>query len=133
MGMNPMNRGVGTCYGQAFREGTLVALPDRFCLGMCKFRNARSDFRNLHVDPLSLHTSTRNKQVEFNPYIYTLKPGHTARTLLERSLSGAEKGQNFGNAHHRAQNGKQWQTMAKWQNRKHGRCLSGAPLRPALL
>ena len=29
-------------------------------------------FRNLHVDPLSLHTSMRNKQVEFNPYIYTL-------------------------------------------------------------
>ena len=28
--------------------------------------------RNLHVDPLSLHTSMRNKQVEFNPYIYTL-------------------------------------------------------------
>ena len=37
-----------------------------------KFRNARSAFRNLHVDPLSLHTSMRNKQVEFNPYIYTL-------------------------------------------------------------
>ena len=35
-------------------------------------RNARSAFRNLHVDPLSLHTSIRNKQVEFNPYIYTL-------------------------------------------------------------
>ena len=29
-------------------------------------------FRNLHVDPLSLHTSMRNKQVEFDPYIYTL-------------------------------------------------------------
>ena len=29
-------------------------------------------FRNLHVDPLSLHTSMRNKQEEFNPYIYTL-------------------------------------------------------------
>ena len=38
----------------------------------CKFRNARSAFRNLHVDPLSLHNSMRNKQVEFNPYIYTL-------------------------------------------------------------
>ena len=37
----------------------------------CKFRNAQSAFRNLHVDPLSLHTSMRNKQVEFNPYIYT--------------------------------------------------------------
>ena len=29
-------------------------------------------FRNLHVDPLSLHTFMRNKQVGFNPYIYTL-------------------------------------------------------------
>ena len=38
----------------------------------CKFRDARSAFRNLLVDPLSLHTSMRNKQVEFNPYIYTL-------------------------------------------------------------
>ena len=38
----------------------------------CKFRNARSAFRNLHVEPLSLHTFMRNKQVEFNPYIYTL-------------------------------------------------------------
>ena len=38
----------------------------------CKCRNARSAFRNLHVDPLSLHTFMRNKQVEFNPYIYTL-------------------------------------------------------------
>ena len=37
----------------------------------CKFRNARSAFRNLHVDPF-FHTSMRNKQVEFNPYIYTL-------------------------------------------------------------
>ena len=55
----------------------------------------------------------------------TLRPGHTARTLLERSLSGGEKGQNFRNAHHRAQNGN--------QNRKHRRCLSGVPLRPALL
>ena len=39
---------------------------------MCKFRNARTAFRNLHVDPLSRHTFMRNKQVEFNPYIYTL-------------------------------------------------------------
>ena len=38
----------------------------------CKYRNARSAFRNLHVDPLSLHTSMRNKPEEFNPYIYTL-------------------------------------------------------------
>ena len=38
----------------------------------CKFPNARSAFRNLHVDPLSLHAFMRNKQVEFNPYIYTL-------------------------------------------------------------
>ena len=28
--------------------------------------------KNLHVDPLSLHTFMRNKKVEFNPYIYTL-------------------------------------------------------------
>ena len=64
-------------------------------------------------------------QIILSECIGVLRPGHTARTLLERSLSGGEKGQNFGNAHHRAQNGK--------QNRKHGRCLSGAPLRPALL
>ena len=47
----------------------------------CKFRNAWSAFLNLHVDPLPFippcgssffHTSMRNKQVEFNPYIYTL-------------------------------------------------------------
>ena len=38
----------------------------------CKFHNARSAFRNLHLDPLSFVTSMRNKQVEFNPYIYTL-------------------------------------------------------------
>ena len=41
----------------------------------CKFRNARSAFRNLHVDPV-FHISMRNKQVEFkvefNPYIYNL-------------------------------------------------------------
>ena len=37
----------------------------------CKFRNARSAFRNLHVDPV-FHTSMINKQVELNPYIYTL-------------------------------------------------------------
>ena len=35
----------------------------------CKFRNAQSAFRNLHVDPLSF---MRNKQVKFNPYIYSL-------------------------------------------------------------
>ena len=50
---------------------------------MCKFRNARSAFRNLHVDLLlralrNLHVdppvfndTMRNKRVEFNPYIYT--------------------------------------------------------------
>ena len=36
------------------------------------FVMARSAFRNLHVDPLSLHNFMRNKQVEINPYIYTL-------------------------------------------------------------
>ena len=35
----------------------------------CKFRKALRVLRNLHVDPLSLHTSMRNKQVEFNPWI----------------------------------------------------------------
>ena len=67
----------------------------------CKFRNARSAFRNLHVDPLSLHTfslralrnlhvdplslhtSTRNKQVEFNPYIYTLKKLFKVRNFFK--------------------------------------------------
>ena len=29
--------------------------------------NFEKRLRNLHVDPLSLHTSMRNKQVEFNP------------------------------------------------------------------
>ena len=37
----------------------------------CKFHNARSAFR-MYVDPMSLHTSMRNKLVEFKPYIYTL-------------------------------------------------------------
>ena len=35
-------------------------------------RGSTCKFRNLHVYPLSLHTSMRNKQVEFNPYMYTL-------------------------------------------------------------
>ena len=39
----------------------------------CKFRNARSAFRTLHVDPLSfIHPRETNKYIEFNPYIYTL-------------------------------------------------------------
>ena len=38
---------------------------------MYKFLNARSTFQNLQVDPLSFITP-RNKQVEFNPNIYTL-------------------------------------------------------------
>ena len=33
----------------------------------CKFRKALCALRNLHVDPLSLHTSMRNEQLEFNP------------------------------------------------------------------
>ena len=37
----------------------------------CKFRKALRALRNLHVDPLSLHTSMRNKQVEFNPLMPT--------------------------------------------------------------
>ena len=36
----------------------------------CKFRNAQSAFPNLYVDPVFDNTM-RNKQVEFNPYIYT--------------------------------------------------------------
>jgi len=31
-------------------------------------------------------------------------PGPTARTLLQRSLNGRERGQNFNNARQRAQN-----------------------------
>ena len=34
-----------------------------------KFRKALGKLRNLHVDPLSLHTSMRNKQVESNPLL----------------------------------------------------------------
>ncbi|WAR06346.1 hypothetical protein MAR_021715 [Mya arenaria] len=42
-------------------------------------------------------------------------PGQTARTLLQHSLNGRERGPNFDNARHRT----------KWEkNRKHGRCLS---------
>ena len=52
----------------------------------CKFRNARSAFRNLHVDPLSLHTSMRNKQVEFNPYIYTLSKCSMTNSPIVQSL-----------------------------------------------
>ena len=48
----------------------------------CTFRNARSALRNLHVDPLSLHTFMRNKQVEFNPYIYTLTTLYIYCTVL---------------------------------------------------
>ena len=36
----------------------------------CNFRNARSAFRTRGSSVF--HTSMRNKQVEFNPYIYTL-------------------------------------------------------------
>ena len=50
----------------------LVCFSWRYEWQRVHVRNARSAFRNLHVDPLSLHTSMRNKQVEFNPYIYTL-------------------------------------------------------------
>ena len=57
----------------------------------CKFRNARSAFRNLHVDPLSLHTSMRYKQVEFNPYIYALSKlyrfGYEISVLIQNTRS----------------------------------------------
>ena len=51
-----------------------------------------------------------------------LRPGHTARTLLERSLNGREGELNFNNARRRAQNEK-----------KNWGWLSCAPLKPALL
>ena len=38
----------------------------------CKFRNARSAFLKFTRGSSVFHTSMRNKQVEFNPYIYTL-------------------------------------------------------------
>ena len=49
---------------------------------MCDFpfRKALRSLRNLRVDPLSLHTSMRNKQLEFNPLmnvflsVYNLQP-----------------------------------------------------------
>ena len=43
---------------------------------------------------------------------WRLRPGPTAGTLLERSLNGRERGPNFDNARHRAQNGKKSKTRA---------------------
>ena len=39
---------------------------------MCKFRNARRDFLKFTRGSSVFHNSMRNKQVEFNPYIYNL-------------------------------------------------------------
>ena len=39
---------------------------------MCKFRNAQSAFRKCTRRSSVNHNSMRNKQLEFNPYIYTL-------------------------------------------------------------
>ena len=41
---------------------------------VCNFRNARSTFRNLHVDPLSFITLWKMNRLKLNPYIkfYTL-------------------------------------------------------------
>ena len=38
----------------------------------CKFRNVWSDFRKFTCGFSVFHNTTRNKKVEFNPYIYTL-------------------------------------------------------------
>ena len=38
----------------------------------CKFRNARSAFSKFTRGSAVFHNAMRNKQVEFNPYIYTL-------------------------------------------------------------
>ena len=69
----------------------------------CKFRNARSAFRNLHVDPLSLHTSMRNKQVEFNPYIYTLSKlyrfGYKISVFLIQNTRSLFYGRHYSSLH----------------------------------
>ena len=72
----------------------------------CKFRNARSAFRNLHLDPLSLHTSMRNKQVEFNPYIYTLTTlsklyrfGYEISVLLIQNTRSLFYGRHYSSLH----------------------------------
>ena len=75
---------------------------------------------------VEIQTHDNKRDVHESDARIELRPGHTARTLLERSLNGRERGPNFDNARHRAQNGEK-------KNRKHGRCLSGAPLKPALL
>ncbi|KAH3788013.1 hypothetical protein DPMN_166141 [Dreissena polymorpha] len=53
------------------------------------------------------------------------RPGHTARTLLERSLNGMKRGRisaTLVTAH-----------KMEEKNRKHGCCQSGSPLKPALV
>ena len=65
------------CSVQVAYEGQFIHILRDWILLVCfswryEATEGPSAFRNLHVDPLSLHTSMRNKQVEFNPYIYTL-------------------------------------------------------------
>ena len=50
----------------SFRFDLFCFVPFRFC-SVSRLTGALRALRNLHVDPLSLHTSMRNKQVEFNP------------------------------------------------------------------
>ena len=89
-----------------------------------KITNARErSHRTRHEGPFAFLKLKMNDLVHtFSGFFVTiLRPGHTARTLLERSLNGRERGQRSS-------------PRTKWeQNRKLGRCLSGAPLKPALL
>ena len=53
-----------------------------------------------------------------------VRPGLTARTVLERCCSGRKREPHFDTAGHRAQNE---------YNRKQWCCLSGRPLKPAFV
>ena len=59
-------------------------------------------------------------------FFLILRPSPTARTLLERSLNGRERGPNFDNARHRAQNGKKIENtgVALAVHRWSRRCFS---------
>ena len=88
---------------------------------MCKFRNAQSAFRNLHVDTV-FHTSMRNKQVEFNPYIYTfskLFPFGYEMSVFKYTttyVSSWKNGcQNFSYVH---RSRKHWEFKYKYNNAK---------------
>ena len=98
----------------------------------CKFRNARSAFRNLHVDPLSLHTFMRNKQVVFNPYIYTLTTlsklyrfGYENIRFLIQNTQSLFYGRHYSSLHrlmslHRKLNVKIF--LSVYRSRKHWEC-----------